>query len=101
MKTSRKLLGSAVVAAAAIALGTTAAVHADDKAVDPASVELDMAAASAIALGAVPGSVTEAELEDEDGVIVWEMEILAEDGKEYEVTIDANSGSVLETELDD
>ena len=55
-----------------------------------------------IALAAVPGRVYELELEKEDGIMVWEVELLsAKDNKEYEVLIDATSGEVINMELED
>lgn len=54
-----------------------------------------------IALKEVPGTVEEVELEDEDGKLVFEIEIVSTDGTETEVEIDAMSGDVLEIESDD
>lgn len=51
------------------------------------------------ALQKVPGTVVEAELEEEkDHKVIWEVEIVTADGKLMEVEIDANSGEVLEVE---
>ncbi|MFQ6331099.1 PepSY domain-containing protein [Nocardia sp. CWNU-33] len=48
------------------------------------------------ALGVVPGStVISAELDAEKGTTVWEVELRAPDGIEYEVTVDSNTGAVL------
>lgn len=52
--------------------------------------------AVAIAQLEVPGEVQDIELENEDGVQVYEIEILAEDGTEMEVEINADTGEVLE-----
>lgn len=54
-----------------------------------------------IALKEVPGLVEEVELEDEDGVPVFEIEIVSADGLETEVEIDALTGDVLEIESDE
>lgn len=52
------------------------------------------------ALAALEGAtVTEADLDDEDGFLVYEVELL-KDGTEYEVTVDAGDGRVLCTERD-
>jgi uncharacterized iron-regulated membrane protein len=49
------------------------------------------------ALQKVPGTVVEAELEEEkDHKVKWEVEIVTADGKLMEVEIDANTGEVLE-----
>ncbi|MDT7042881.1 PepSY domain-containing protein [Candidatus Nitronereus thalassa] len=51
------------------------------------------------ALQKVPGTVVEAELEEEkDHKVIWEVEIVTTDGKLMEVEIDANTGEVLEVE---
>lgn len=54
-----------------------------------------------IALLEVAGEVQEVELDDEDGMMVYEVEILGADGSEYEVEIAADTGEVLETEAED
>jgi uncharacterized membrane protein YkoI len=54
-----------------------------------------------IALEEVPGTVEKVELEDEDGTIVYEIEIRAEDGTEQEVEIDATTGDVVKVEAED
>lgn len=56
--------------------------------------------AKSIALKKVPGgSVTECKFEKDDGVPVYEVEIIC-DGYEYEITIHAKSGKILEMEKD-
>lgn len=47
----------------------------------------------------VAGKVIEAELEKKHGTAVWEVEIVGEDGKVTEVHVDANSGTVIDTEV--
>ena len=58
-------------------------------------------AAIKIALEQVPGTVEEVELEDENGTIIYEIEIKAEDGTEQEVDIDATTGDVVKVEAED
>ena len=53
-------------------------------------------AASAIALAQIPGIVTDARLDADDGRIIWDLEVRATDGVEYDVEIDAVTGVVLE-----
>ena len=48
-----------------------------------------------------PGRVLEVELEKEDGRIIYEVEILAENGIVKEVYIDAETGKILITKEDD
>ncbi|MGI9316489.1 MAG: PepSY domain-containing protein [bacterium] len=54
-----------------------------------------------IALADVPGKVMEAEIDREDGVVVWEIEVVDNQNQIFEFEIDANSGNILEKELDD
>lgn len=57
--------------------------------------------AKSIAKGEVPGAtVTKAKLDRDDGVAVYEVE-LYKDGLEYEFTIDAKTGKILEMDIDD
>ena len=55
-----------------------------------------------IALAAVPGRIHELELEREDDIMAWEVELVSsKDGKEYEILINASSGKVIEIEMED
>jgi len=48
-----------------------------------------------------PGKVLEAELESEDGKAVYEVEIVNVSGETREFEIDAQSGKILSSELED
>ena len=48
-----------------------------------------------------PGEILEIELDDEDGRYIYEVEVIGEDGSEIELEIDAGTGEVLETDIDD
>lgn len=51
---------------------------------------------------AYPGStLLEAELEEEDGVLVYELEILTTSGVVRELELDARNGTILKDEEDD
>ncbi|MFF1923701.1 PepSY domain-containing protein [Streptomyces sp. NPDC058221] len=52
------------------------------------------------AVGAVPGTVTEAELDDEDGRVVWELDVYGSDKAWHDVTVDPGSGKVLGSRID-
>ncbi len=54
----------------------------------------------AIALAEVPGEVTEVDLERERGTQIFEVEVLAADGSEMEVEIDAETGDILKVKAD-
>lgn len=68
---------------------------------DRALVRVSIKDAKVIALGRVPGKVTDAELEKEKGRLQYAFEIIGEDGKSYDVEIDATTGEVLQVELED
>jgi uncharacterized membrane protein YkoI len=48
-----------------------------------------------------PGRILEVELEKDDGRYIYEIEVLDSEGKVWEMEIDAGSGEILETELED
>jgi uncharacterized membrane protein YkoI len=54
--------------------------------------------AAKLALAKVPGTIVESELEKENGRLVWEVDIKTDDGKRFEVEIDALTGEVIESE---
>lgn len=56
--------------------------------------------AMTIALQQVPGHVVKAELEYDQGAVVYEIDIRTRDGQKYEVKVDANTGNVLRVKLD-
>lgn len=73
---------------------------ADDARLTPDMARISEDDARAAALRAVPGAtVTDVDLDDEDGYLVYEAD-LWRDGVEFDVTIDAGSGQVLCTEQD-
>jgi uncharacterized membrane protein YkoI len=51
--------------------------------------------AKAAALAAVPGSATKVELENEDGRVVYKVEVAGADGRQTDLEIDAGNGAVL------
>lgn len=57
--------------------------------------------ATAAALAAVPGTAGTVLLEDENGFVVWAVEVTADDGTITEVTIDAGDASVLAQETEE
>ncbi|WP_228990134.1 PepSY domain-containing protein [Streptomyces sp. DH8] len=77
----------------------------DDRAPGAAkSVRVTLDQAVAAALKSVPGTLTGAELDeddDRDGRTVWELDVRGSDDKWHDVTVDAASGRVLNTRDDD
>ncbi|WP_330240781.1 PepSY domain-containing protein [Streptomyces sp. NBC_00525] len=67
---------------------------------DEATARIAVGDAVAAAVKAVPGTVTEAELDDEDGGPVWELDVYGSDRAWHEVTVDAESGKVLGRQID-
>ena len=73
----------------------------EDGQIDMANVVLSLQDAITIALGLVDGSVVEAELESEKDKVVWEISVIGENDQVSEIAVDANTGVVLEVEVDD
>ena len=67
----------------------------------PALAKISFQTAVANALKAAPGSVIKAELEVEDGNLMYSFEIVGADKKITEVEIDAGNGKVLGMDKDD
>jgi len=63
--------------------------------------KIDQAAAEKAALGTVPGTVKDAELGNENGFVVWDVEVADQDGKVTDVKIDAGNGQVLAQQAGD
>lgn len=63
--------------------------------------KIDQKAAEEAALAAVPGTVKDIQLEDENGFVVYGVEVQASDGTLQEVIVDAGSGEVLVQEKAD
>lgn len=92
--------------------GSVAAPAEQDDATESATSEADESAAlaslatvtpqeaEAAAVAAVPGTAGPAQLENENGYVVYGVEVTAADGSIIEVTIDAGTGDVLGQESD-
>lgn len=63
--------------------------------------EISKEEAITISLEEVPGKAVQTELEDEDGKTVYEVDVKAEDGKMWDLEINAGNGDVLQKETDD
>jgi len=66
-----------------------------------ASPKISLEEAKKIALNQVKGTITEAELEDEDHRLVYEFEIQTANYHEIEIKVDAATGKVSKVKLDD
>lgn len=77
--------------------------EADDDHEDEERRELDAASVTIVealeaALGAVEGTIDSADLDEENGTVVWEIEIRTGEGKEVDVVVDAASGEIVRTD---
>jgi uncharacterized membrane protein YkoI len=71
-----------------------------DATVEPDRAGISVAAARSAALVAVPGAaVVDAELEEEDGFLIYDIE-LTHDRAEFDVVVDAGTGDILCSERD-
>lgn len=62
--------------------------------------KVDRAQAERAALAEVPGTVTDAQLGNENGNVIWEVDVKGSDGAQHEVKIDAGNGTVLAAHVD-
>lgn len=60
--------------------------------------KIDQSSAEKAALQAVPGTVESAELEEENGYVVYDVNIAGDDGQDHHVDVDAGNGKVLQKE---
>jgi len=60
--------------------------------------EIDQNAAEQAALQSVPGKVQGVKLEEENGFVVYEVEVAGNDGQTHHVDVDAGNGKVLQQE---
>ncbi|MFI8880861.1 PepSY domain-containing protein [Streptomyces sp. NPDC053813] len=107
----RKIVIAAVTAAVLVGGGAaTAVAFADDdghdrgsrsSVADGGTARVDVKEAVAAAVRAVPGTVTEAELDDEDGGLVWELDVYGPDKARHDVTVDPGNGKVLGKHVSD
>ena len=99
MKMNTKIAN--VCLAALLVGGLSIGVNASDDVKVPQDLAIDMVDAQNIALQEVSGTLRGSELEEEDGVLVWEIEIQNANAELVEIEIDAQSGAILEIEVDD
>ena len=76
-------------------------VRDDDDAVMVDQARLTSSEAAAIATTALPGKVIETKLDNENGYLIWEVEIIDANGHETELKIDAGNGRLLAAERED
>ncbi|OMF24976.1 hypothetical protein BK133_22140 [Paenibacillus sp. FSL H8-0548] len=85
-----------------IVIATAIAVPGSAIAANAVSSSIDKEKAKAIALKEVPGTITDIELERENGVVFYEVEMTKKGSfEEVDVYVAADSGAVLYTKTDD
>ncbi|HEX6595040.1 MAG TPA: PepSY domain-containing protein [Bacillota bacterium] len=62
--------------------------------------QISIEEAMRIAMERVPGEIVKVELDTEQGMIVYEVDIMTPQGIQYEVVVDRNTGRVIEIKLD-
>lgn len=95
-----KIIAGNVIAGLIFATGIVGVASAQSAKQDVQTPTLDIVKAIEIAKAEVPGLVIEAELDDDDGVQIYEVEIVNANGIEMEVKINAETGEILEVEED-
>ncbi|MFF2959758.1 PepSY domain-containing protein [Streptomyces sp. NPDC057963] len=93
--TAAVLAGGGAATAVALADGDGRDRDTRSSAASGGTARVTVGDAVAAAVGAVPGTVTEAELDDEDGRLVWELDVHGSDKVRHDVTVDAGNGAVL------
>lgn len=61
---------------------------------------VNLVEAITIALEEVPGEAVEAEMKRKHGMLIYEVEIVTQQGVKYEVEVDVNTGNIVTVELD-
>ena len=65
---------------------------------DQATLDFEEAAQAIVSV--VAGQITEMDLDDESGLVVWEADVMDSSGVRHEVAIDAATGDVVKNEID-
>jgi mono/diheme cytochrome c family protein len=63
-----------------------------------AAATINISQAITLAIQRVPGTVLEAEFEEEDGKGLWEIQIVTQDSQVMEIKVDSESGDVMSAE---
>lgn len=98
--TAAVLVGGGTATAVALAGGDSHGPAGSSSTAGNGSARVAVGDAVRAAVGAVPGTVTEAELDDEDGRLVWEVDVYGSDKSWHDVTVDPGTGKVLGEHVD-
>lgn len=94
----KQLIIAACVAVSLISLSGLALADKGHKTIAKTAVSLEQAIKAVT--DKYPGRVIEAELEDEDGTVEYEITVVSNSGESREFTVDAQSGLVSEDTTD-
>lgn len=97
---SKIIAATAFIGIAGAGVGVASVVPAIAGESEAVDVSLSEQEAASIALVAAPGEILDSELENDDGVMIYEFEIQQRDSIR-EVEVDANTGVILENKIDD
>lgn len=86
---------AATVAAPEAEAEKSEADEAAEKGALAAAATVSIEQAVQVGIATHPGKVIEAELEREEGRVVWDLEIVTADGSITELAIDASSGAIV------
>ncbi|NLY57642.1 MAG: peptidase [Gammaproteobacteria bacterium] len=97
----------ALSCAALLGLGSAAAFADDDinreeaaKLVEQGTIQ-SLESLEEKALSIKPGTITDRDLERDDGRYEYKLDIRADDGTDWDITLNAATGDVIKTEQDD
>jgi len=97
----KKLFKALLIAATCLSSLITYSKTNENDALKLKRVKVSMKQAVAEAIKARHGDVVKVELEDEEGRMVWNIEIVASiDSKVYDTSIDATTGQLISSKLD-
>ncbi|WP_162595858.1 PepSY domain-containing protein [Bacillus sp. CGMCC 1.16541] len=100
MKSTYVKVASACVVATTLTFSAFSVASASTSNVEVTQRQITEAQAKEIALKQVPGTVVKVELDTENGVQVYEVDVKSQN-QVFEVTIDASTGKVLKVEKED
>ena len=97
----------ALSCAALLSMGSAAAFADDDINKDEAAKLVEQGTIKSLesleekALSIKPGTITDRDLERDDGRYEYKLDIRAEDGTDWDITLNAATSEVIKTEQDD
>ena len=94
------ILAAAVSTAGGLAYAKQSGAMEEDSAADLARSKISLSQAIGTAEAHVTGKAVKAELDSERGTLAFNVEVITADKKVMDVSVDANDGKVLSSQLD-